>query len=58
MKISQDLMDSIVIYMDDEKREQVHRELAPCSPEEFLKRYVELNPEFEAILRSEFSIEL
>lgn len=56
--ISQDLMDRIAIYMDDEKREQVHRELAPCSPEEFLKRYIELEPSFENVLKSEFSIEL
>lgn len=55
--ISQDLMDRIAIYMDDEKREQVHRELAPCSPEEFLKRYIELEPSFENVLKSEFSIE-
>ena len=26
--------------MDDVKREQVHRELAPCAPEEILRRYV------------------
>lgn len=58
MKINQDLMDRIVIYMDEEKREQVHREIAPCSPEEFLKRYLELDPDFENILKSEFSIEL
>lgn len=58
MKINQDLMDRIAIYMDDEKREQVHREIAPCSPEEFLKRYLELDPDFENILKSEFSIEL
>jgi hypothetical protein len=58
MKINQDLMDRIAIYMDEEKREQVHREIAPCSPEEFLKRYLELDPDFENILKSEFSIEL
>lgn len=58
MKINQDLMDRIAIYMDEEKREQAHREIAPCSPEEFLKRYLELDPDFENILKSEFSIEL
>lgn len=57
-KMEQDLMDAIAIYMDDEKREQVHNELAPCSPEEFLKRYCELDEDFADLLESEFSIEL
>ncbi len=29
-------------YMEDEAREQVHHELAPCSNLEFLKRYLEV----------------
>lgn len=41
---------AIVNLMDDEKREQVHRELAPCSNEEFLQRYLELDKEFEMVL--------
>lgn len=49
--------DAIVNYMDDEIREQVHAELAPCTNEEFLKRYVELDNEFETLLKSEFGIE-
>ena len=57
-KIDKDMMDRIAVYMDDEKREQVHFELAPCEPEEFLKRYLELDPEFEGVLKTEFSIEL
>lgn len=56
--ITQAKMDEIAVYMDDAKREQVHRELAPCAPEDFLKRYVALNPEFETVLREEFSIEI
>lgn len=57
-KLDQELMDNIATYMDDNKREQVHFELAPCEPEEFLKRYLELDPDFENVLKSEFSIEL
>lgn len=56
MQMSQDLLDIIATYMDDEKREQVHYELAPCSPDEFLDRYLELDPGFAEILESEFSI--
>lgn len=58
MKINQELMDRIAMYMDEEKREQVHREKAPCNPEEFLKRYLGLDPEFANVLKSEFNIEL
>lgn len=34
---------AIVALMDDELREQVHAELAPCSKQEFLTRYKELH---------------
>ena len=57
-KLSEELLDTIATYMDDDKREKVHFELAPCEPEEFLKRYMELDPDFEDVLKSEFSIEL
>ena len=57
-KLDQKMMDAIAVYMDDDKREQVHFELAPCEPEEFLRRYLELDPEFEGVLKTEFSIEL
>ena len=58
IKINQKLMDTIASYMDDEIREQVHFELAPCEPEEFLTRYLELVPDFEELLNSEFGIEV
>lgn len=54
MKISDEVMDTIGSYMDDEIREDVHAELAPCTPEEFLMRYLELDPEFKELLRIEF----
>lgn len=50
--------DAIVRMMDDEKREQVHREMAPCTEEEFLTRYIELDPAFEDVLWSEFNVRL
>lgn len=56
--MTQELMDVIATYMDDEIREQVHFEMAPCEPEEFLKRYCELDQEFKELLDSEFDIEL
>lgn len=57
-ELNQKLMDDIAIYMDDEKREQVHFEVAPCEPEEFLRRYLELDPDFETVLKSEFDVEI
>lgn len=57
-KVEDKTMDAIVVLMDSDLREKVHFEIAPCSNEEFLKRYCELNPQFESVLKSEFSIEL
>lgn len=57
-KIEQKTMDAIAAYMDDDKREQVHFELAPCDPEEFLRRYLELDPDFEDVLKSDFNISI
>lgn len=56
--ISKELMNNIASYMDDGKREQVHFELAPCTPEKFLQRYIELEPEFAELLNNEFGIEM
>lgn len=57
-KLDQELLDNIATYMDDEKRENVHLEVAPCTPEEFLKKYLKLDPDFEQLLFEEFKIEL
>ena len=54
--INQELMDTIATYMNDEIRERVHFELAPCSPKEFLKRYLELDSDFAELLYNEFGI--
>ena len=57
-EINQDLMDTIASYMDDDKREHVHFELAPCTCEEFIRRYLDLDPDFEDLLYQEFGIEV
>lgn len=54
--IDQELMDAISTYMNDVIRERVHFELAPCSPKEFLKRYLELDSDFAELLYNEFGI--
>ena len=43
--------------MNDDLREQVHAELAPCSAKDFLTRYLELDPDFQDLLDDEFSPE-
>ena len=49
--------DAITSYMNDDLREEVHAELAPCSPKDFLARYLELDPDFQDLLDDEFSPE-
>lgn len=46
--------EAIVNLMNDEIRECVAFELAPCTEEEFLKRYLELDPNFQNVLDTEF----
>ena len=55
--INEDLWLTIANYMDDDIREQVHMELAPCTNRQFIERYLELDPDFEQLLTEEFSIE-
>ena len=54
--LDQSTLDAIAMYMDDDIRETVHAELAPSTPDEFLTRYVELDPDFADLLDSEFCI--
>lgn len=37
-------LDTIAVYMDDETREAVHNDLAPCTEEEFLTEYLRRAP--------------
>lgn len=57
-ELTQDLLDDIAVYMNDEIREKLHFSVAPCKPEDFLKAYISEDPAFEDMLRAEFSIEL
>ena len=57
MRISQDKLDVIATYMDDDIREMLHFKLAPCTPGKFLKEYVKADPDFKTVLRQEFNIE-
>lgn len=56
--LTQEDLDVIATYMNDEIRENLHFDMAPCTPEAFLKAYVKEDLGFEELLESEFSIEL
>lgn len=50
--------DAIVNLMDDDIKEKVHFEMAPCTEEAFLQRYLQLDPDFENVLQTEFRIDV
>jgi len=61
--ISNELMNSIASYMDDDLREQIHFAVAPCSNEVFITEYYntaspELKEALEDILFEDFSIDI
>lgn len=61
--ISNELMENIASYMDDELREQTHFAVAPCSNEVFITVYYntasdELKRALEYILFDEFNLDI
>lgn len=54
----QDELDDIAGEMNDEIREDLHAEMAGCNPIDFLKAYVERDPEFTDWLHRNKGIEL
>lgn len=57
-ELTQEELDVIATYMNDDIREDVSFDLDSCTPEEFLKEYVNRDEDFEELLKSEFSIEM
>lgn len=51
-------MSNIASYMDDDIREDLHGDLAPCSNEEFINEYLKRDPEFMDLLKTEFEFKL
>lgn len=61
--ISNELMENIASYMDDDLREQTHFAVAPCSNEVFITEYyntasTELKEELDDILFDEFNLDI
>ena len=57
-KISNETMDTIASYMNDDIREELRFKLAPCINRTFLKEYCKRDTEFEELLKNEFDIVL
>lgn len=57
-ELSQEELDVIATYMDDDIRESVAFDLSPCTPNLFLREYVSRDKYFEELLKSEFGIEM
>nr|DAQ67752.1 MAG TPA: hypothetical protein [Caudoviricetes sp.] len=57
-ELSQEELDVIATYMDDDIRESVAFDLASCTPNQFLREYVSRDEHFEELLKSEFGIEM
>ena len=56
--LTQEDMDVIATYMDDDIREELHGNIDYFTPDDFITEYVKRDPEFEELLRKEFDIEL
>lgn len=57
-QLSEQILNDIATYMDDDIREELHFRLAPCEPELFLKEYIKRDPAFAELLKTEFGIEV
>lgn len=57
-QLSEQKLNDIAIYMDDNIREELHFRLAPCESDLFLREYVKRNPAFAELLKTEFGIEV
>lgn len=64
MIISDEKMEFIAMYMDNEIREKVHNEIAPCTNELFILKYheaiedIEEKEDFEEMLYTEFNVQM
>lgn len=48
------MRDYIASYMRDSIREDLHAKLAPCEFSDFLRAYIDADPEFCELLKTEF----
>lgn len=56
--ISADVLLRAAGLMNDSLREKVHAELAPCTNDQFVQRYCQLDPGFADTMYNEFKIDV
>lgn len=56
--ISADVLLQAAELMNDSLREKVHAELAPCTNDQFVQRYCQLDPSFADTMYGEFNIDM
>lgn len=56
LNLTDELAETISSYMNDEIREELHNEIAPCTFNKFLKEYCDRDLDFEDLLENEFTI--
>lgn len=56
--ISADVLLQAAGLMSDSRREKVHAELAPCTNDQFVQRYCQLDPSFADTMYGEFNIDI
>ena len=56
-ELNRDQFNAVCNLMNDEIREQVNSEVAPCSNRRFIKHYLDLDPDFAQVLDEEFSVD-
>lgn len=57
-EVTNEEMNDIALYMNDDIRETIYRELSPCTNEELIIAYCNTEPCFEYCLNNLFNIEL
>ena len=58
VEITQEEIEILAMYMDNDVRERVHSELAPCTPTEFLKRYLIYEPGFSTVVKNVIDVDV
>lgn len=57
-QLTQNELDTIATYMDDDIREYIHNEFAPCEPIFFLEEYCKRDVNFVNVLKVEFGLKI
>lgn len=56
--ITDEVMEILEVFMDNEKREIAHFNVAPCTNDEFLKEYCKVDEDFAEFVQREFGLDI